>query len=359
MRKLIVVAVTIVVAGFCFAGGVDAKDKKPVDHAAVAKLYEQGNALTAQQQFAKAISAYEKANKLSQNQCAMCLLKIFAIYRRVGDYDDALNFASKAAKEAGNDKSTGALAHLYRGILLGEMTSKPKNKKLTQAASEIREALEMDPSEAIAHFDLGVVLLKQEDDADGIAELKTYLASEKLALWAEKSARAMIADPRRAREPYAPDFSFTALDGTRVSLDSLRGKVTLLDFWATWCGPCRESVPTLLSLHKKFGGKPVEFVGISADNDEQAWRKFVASHHMDWPDYLDSSEQVQQDFRVDSYPTYIVIDSVGLIRYRQSGFSDLSTFSDIEGAINKALKEKPEKHAAPKAVASSGPTGKQ
>ncbi|MGH9866336.1 MAG: redoxin family protein, partial [Candidatus Acidiferrales bacterium] len=270
MRKLMVMAVTVAMASLCLASGARAKDKKPVDHAAVARLYEQGNAFAAQQQYMSAIFAYEKANKLSQNECAMCLLKIFAIYRRVGDYGDALGFASKAAKEAGNDKSTGALAHLYRGVLLGQMTSKPKDKKLAEAVSEIRESLEMDATDAVAHFDLGVVLMKQEDNTDGIAELKTYLGSGKTTPASEKSARAMIADPRRAREPYAPEFSFTTLDGTQVSLETLHGKVALLDFWATWCPPCRESVPTLLSLHKKFAGKPVEFVGISADSDEQA-----------------------------------------------------------------------------------------
>lgn len=347
MHNRIAIAVTIVMASLYLSGGAGAKNKKPVDHVAVSTAFEQGNAFVARQQYLNAILAYQKANKLSQHECAMCMLKIFAIYKRVGDYGDALSYASKAAKEAGNNKSVAALAHLYRGTLLGQMASKPKDKKLAQAATEIRESLELDPSNTIAHFDLGVVLMKQEDDTDGIAELKTYLVSGKTAPAIEKSAREMIADPRRAREPFAPEFSFTALDGTPVSLESLRGKVALLDFWATWCPPCRESVPTLLTLHKRFANQPVEFIGISADANEQAWRKFVADHHMDWPDYRDSSGEVQQDFNVDSYPTYIVIDRTGMIRFRQSGFSDLGSFQDIEGAIKKALKEKDEKNMQP------------
>lgn len=345
MRKVIAVTAALLMASTCFVGGAGAKNKKEVDHVAVSTAFEQGNAFAAQQQYLNAILAYQKANQLSQHECAMCMLKIFAIYKRVGNYGDALSYASKAAKEAGNNKSVAALAHLYRGTLLGQIASKPKDKKLAQAASEIRESLELDPSNTIAHFDLGVVLMKQEDDTDGIAELKTYLVSGKTAPTIEKSAREMIADPRRAREPFAPAFSFTALDGTPVSLESLHGKVALLDFWATWCPPCRESVPTLLTLHKRFANQPVEFIGISADANEQAWRKFVADHHMDWPDYLDSNGAVQEDFSVDSYPTYIVIDRAGLIRFRRSGFSDLSSFEEIEGAIKKALKEKSETDA--------------
>lgn len=354
MRNQMMIVVTIVMASLYLGAATRAKDKKPVDHAAVAAAYEQGRALAAHQEFGKAMSAYEKADKLSQHQCAMCLLGMFAIYKRVGDSSEALDIAKKAVKEAGDNKSLAAIAHLSRGVLLGQMTSKPKDKKLVEAVSEIREALALDPSNAIEHFDLGVMLIKQDDDVDGIAELKTYLVSGKIAPAIEKSAREMIADPRRAREPFAPEFSFTALNGTPVSLESLHGKVALLDFWATWCPPCRESVSTLLALHKKFANQPVEFVGISADSNEQAWQKFVADHHMDWPDYLDSTGAVQQDFGVDSYPTYIVIDRAGLIRFRQSGFSDLDSFAEIEGAIKKALKEKPETDAV---AAKTSPIG--
>jgi cytochrome c biogenesis protein CcmG/thiol:disulfide interchange protein DsbE len=354
MHKLMAIAVTIAMTSVYLGGGASANDKKPVDHAAVAAAYEQGRAFAAHQEFGKAMSAYEKADKLSQHQCTMCLLGMFAIYKRVGDSGNALDVAKKAVKEAGDNKSLAAIAHLSRGMLLGQMTSKPKDKKLTEAVSEIREALALDPSNAIAHFDLGFMLIKQEDDTAGIAELKIYLASNNPSPKDAKLAQAMIADPRRAREPFAPDFSFTALDGTRVSLDSLHGKVALLDFWATWCPPCRESVPTLLALHKKFADQPVEFIGISADANEQAWQKFVADHHMDWPDYLDSNGAVQENFSVDSYPTYIVIDRAGLIRFRQSGFSDLGSFQEIEGAIKKALKEKPETDTV---TAKGSPTG--
>lgn len=354
MRKLTVMTVMLLMAGICSVMAARAKDKKPVDHAAVAAAYEQGRALAAHQEFGKAMSAYEKADKLSQHQCAMCLLGMFAIYKRVGDSGNALDVAKKAVKEAGDNKSLAAVAHVSRGVLLAQMTSKPKDKKLAEAVGEIREALALDPSNAIEHFDLGVMLMKQEDDVDGIAELKTYLASNNPSPKDAKLARAMIADPRRAREPFAPDFSFTAFDGTHVSLDSLHGKVALFDFWATWCPPCRESVPTLLALHKKFADQPVEFIGISADANEQAWQKFVADHHMDWPDYLDSDGAVQENFSVDSYPTYIVIDRAGLIRFRQSGFSDLDSFAEIEGAIKKALKEKPETRAV---AAKGSPTG--
>src|SRR5256885_13425159 len=118
---------------------------------------------------------------------------------------------------------------------------------------------------------------------------------------------------------------------------ALRGKVVLLDFWGTWCPPCRESVPTIKNVKRKFAGKGFELVGISSDDDEDVWRTFVESKQMDWYEYIDLSGDVLQAFNIDSFPTYIVVDKDGVIRYRQSGFGD-ATEGELEDAIGKALK---------------------
>ena len=118
---------------------------------------------------------------------------------------------------------------------------------------------------------------------------------------------------------------------------TLRGKVVLLDFWGTWCPPCRESVPTIKNVKKKFAGKGFELVGISSDDDEDVWRTFVESKQMDWHEYIDLSGDVLQAFNIDSFPTYVVVDKDGVIRYRQSGYGD-TTEGELEDAISKALK---------------------
>ncbi|HVA72015.1 MAG TPA: redoxin domain-containing protein [Candidatus Limnocylindrales bacterium] len=336
---------TILLAISLPATGARAKDKKPIDQSVVVALITRGDIFAAHHDYGKALSAYNKAEKTARHTCPICLLREFQIERAVGNLNDALDDAKKAVKEAGADKAMAAEAHLARGVLLGEMTSNPKDKRLVQAMAEAQLALALDPSIHLGHFDLGFLMLKRRQDAQGIAELRTYLASNDPDVAANKLARELIADPRRAREPIAPDFTLTTLDGGQISLDSLHGKVALLDFWGTWCPPCRASVPTLISLHKKFDGQPVEFVGISSDTDQAAWRKFVATHHMDWPEYIDLSGDMQAEFTVHEFPTYVVIDGDGMIRFRQSGYGD-ATFVDLEGAIHKALKEKPAKDAA-------------
>jgi thiol-disulfide isomerase/thioredoxin len=150
-------------------------------------------------------------------------------------------------------------------------------------------------------------------------------------------ARRFIASPIRAREPFAPDFNLRTHESETITNASLRGKVVLLDFWGTWCGPCRASVPMMIDIKKRFAGKNVKIIGISSDDDEDVWNAFIESKRMDWSEYIDLSGRVLQAFKVESFPTYMVLDKDGVVRYRQSGLGD-HTQGEIEEALNKALK---------------------
>jgi hypothetical protein len=96
-------------------------------------------------------------------------------------------------------------------------------------------------------------------------------------------------------------------------------------------------VPILRDLNKKYAGKPFQLVGISSDNDEDVWKTFIAAQHMDWSEYIDLSEEVLQAFKIESFPTYIVLDKDGVIRFRQSGLGP-ATQMELEETINKYLK---------------------
>lgn len=350
MRKMMLIAM---IATLTVAPSFAASREKKTDAAAVASTMAQGRTFMQKRNYYKAMAAFEKADKISHHTCGACLLELFEAQRRGGYLADALDTAKKAVKEAGDDKMLAAKAHLIRGVLLGEMATKPSDKKNAEAANEMRQAIALDPSNAIAYYDLGYELMKAGNDTDGIAELKTYVGLPNAEPRFAEKARLMISDPKRAREEFAPDFAFTSLEGEAISLAGLRGKVGLLDFWGTWCPPCRESVPTLVRLHKEFAGQAVEFVGISSDSDEPAWRAFIAKNHMDWPEYLDASGAMQNTFGVDSFPTYFVLNRDGVIRFRQSGFGE-ETDVALEDAIKKALKEKPEAGANVSANSGAG-----
>jgi thiol-disulfide isomerase/thioredoxin len=297
----------------------------------------QGDLYQSKHKYELAQDAYRKADKLSHHNSADAYLKLSAVDRKLGDFSSALDEAKKALKAAGDNKAWATQAHLVHANLLVQMSSKPGDKKLKEAETDIRQALSLDPSKAIAHFNLGYVLLKQERDPEGIAELKAYISAPDASQTSLLEAQRMIANPIRAREPFAPDFSFTSHEKQMISNSALRGKVVLMDFWGTWCPPCRESVPTLRELQKKYAGKGFELVGVSSDDDEDVWRTFIEAQKMNWTEYIDFSGEVLQAFKIESFPTYIVLDKDGVMRFRQSGFGE-GTAAELSDAINKALK---------------------
>ena len=309
--------------------------QSPADPAG--KAISQGDLFQSKRKYELALDSYRKADKLSHHSSATIYLKLAAVEIKMGDFPSALDDSKKAVKAAGDNKALAVEAHLLRSTLLTQMAGKPSDKKLREAEDELRQALALDSSQPITHYNLGMVLLKQERDAEGLAEMNTFVAAPAADPATVAEARRIIASPIRAREPFAPDFNFTTLEKENISNTSLRGKVILLDFWGTWCPPCRESVPILRSLNKKYSGKPFQLVGISSDEDEDVWRTYIDAQHMNWSEYLDLSGDVQLAFKIESFPTYIVLDKDGVVRYRQSGVGD-STQGDIEDAINKALK---------------------
>src|SRR6185295_1089076 len=168
------------------------------------------------------------------------------------------------------------------------------------------------------HYELGLTLLAQHRDEEGLAELKKEIELRPNGTTADE-ARTIIANPRRAREKYAPEFSFTSTDGQPISQEALRGRIVLLDFWATWCGPCVRALPSVRKVQKDHAKDPFVVVGISADREEQPWRAFMSKNSMVWPQYWDRDQRMRQVFGVKAIPTYVLLDGEGIERLRVTG----------------------------------------
>jgi len=320
------------------------------------KEVAQGDALFQHRRYDKALEAYRKADKLSHNASAVCLLRMVRAERKLGDLHAAMDHAKKAAKVAGDNKVWAAAAHFVVGSLLADEAGKPNDKKWKESEQEFRQALALAPSVAVVHYQLGLVLMKQERDAEGIGEMKAYLAMPGGDAKVVAKAQQVEANPVFAREPLAPNFSFPTIEGATISNTTLRGKVVLLDFWATWCEACRDSVPTLRDIRKKYANREFELVGISADDDESTCKSFADKNRMDWKEHADLSGQVRDAFEIEALPTYVVLDKDGVVRLRRVGFGS-SIGSEIEEAVDKALKKAPDpKLAAAVAAAPSAET---
>ena len=279
-------------------------------------MLQGGRDASASRQWVRAIRFFQEAVRESNGSCAECYLGLAAAYSGNGQLQDAVD-ASDSALHLSPDDASKATAHTIKGKALVELAAKDKNL-LAQAETEFRAAAQIEPANPLFHLWLGTVLLRESKNDDGIAELKKCLALDPPAQVADR-ARLLLADPRRAGEEFAPNFRITTLQGEDLSLKQFAGKIVVLDFWATWCPPCRESVPELRDLTRKYDPSKLVLISISADEDDSAWRQFITDQKMTWPQYRDADKRLTTAFTVRAYPTYLVIDGDGVIINRIVG----------------------------------------
>jgi thiol-disulfide isomerase/thioredoxin len=136
----------------------------------------------------------------------------------------------------------------------------------------------------------------------------------------------------------APDVAIATGPGQSSSLGQMKGKVVLMDFWATWCGPCRESLPDLKRLIATYGSDRLEVVSVSEDEDESAWRNFTARNQMNWTQQRDAGHRMMQQFGADALPTYVLIGDNGVILQKYVGEdTDFPLVDRIGPDIRRAL----------------------
>ena len=318
------------------SGEVRAQDQ---DAEYVAEM-QKAEAAMSDRQFEDALKSFKRASSIRKKTSPEAHLGIARAHHEMGAFSKAIDSCEDAAKHSSGNTELLARVQNQRGLSLFASSTKPDDKSVREAEAAFRAALEADSRMVLARYNLGVALLRQGRDEDGTAELKTFV---ELAGHAPEAAEAtrMIADPRRARENYAPAFSLTTLDESRLTLEDLRGKVVLLDFWATWCGPCRQATPGLTRLYKKYQDRPFVIVGVSIDTEQSPWRKYIKDHAMEWPQYFDRNYAITKLFGVRPIPTYVLIDHEGIVRETRSGWSP-SVDGWLDSAVNKYLKAIPQ-----------------
>jgi thiol-disulfide isomerase/thioredoxin len=303
-----------------------------------------------------ALGSFKKADKQDGGHCSACRDQMIKLGLEIGDF----KAADEAAQEmivAAKDPKSSAIAHEQRAtVLMREGAAKGKDEIFAEADKEYKAALAAYPNFPEAVFGDGKALayLKQDDAAR--VKFEDYISMTRQGAGARDSAavrqRAQLyADrPELARARMAPAFAITMLDGQRVSLDDLQGKVVLIDFWATWCGPCREALPHLRQIAQKFQGQPLVVLSVSLDDDEAKWRDFVAKNNMTWLQYRDvrGDRSLSHLFSVNAIPHTFTIDADGVLQDEHVG--DAS----IEGKLKKLCARARELEEAPKTTAKLG-----
>ena len=297
-----------------------------------------GEMLINRRAYEEALQAYKKAYALKDKASLDAAIGMAMAYRGLGAHKNVFDVSTDALKLAGDDKTLQAKVHNLRGASLVSLSEKPGDKRLLEAESEFRTALEANPALHIARMNLGVAMLKMNRDDEGVRELKGYVERAPKGPEAANALK-MIEEPRRAREVFAPDFSFTSKQGEFITLEDLKGRTVVLDFWGTWCKPCLMATPALLKLHKKFVDDGVVFIGVAVRDQEPEWAAYIDKNRMDWPQFLDTNRKIVTPFSVNAFPTYVVIDGDGIVRARKSGYG-METDSWLEGEIKRTLKKK-------------------
>ena len=118
----------------------------------------------------------------------------------------------------------------------------------------------------------------------------------------------------------APDFTLKSLSGNNMKLSEMAGEVVLINFWASWCGPCREEMPLLNALHNKYQPLGFTVLGINVEEQVDSARGFLRDFPVDFPVLLDHNNQVSQLYEVVAMPTTIVVDRDGQLRYLHRGY---------------------------------------
>jgi thiol-disulfide isomerase/thioredoxin len=140
----------------------------------------------------------------------------------------------------------------------------------------------------------------------------------------------------------APAFASTDLDGKPISLDELRGRVVLLDFWATWCGPCVKAIPHIQKVAEQFSDRPVTILGINRDQPGsiEKVRSFLAKKNITFRQAMSGTEQIGREYKVSGIPTTVLIDPRGVIQSVHIGFGE-GAEQRLASEIESVLEGKP------------------
>lgn len=230
--------------------------------------------------------------------------------------------------------------------LAGEAATSPGEKQrasamLLQVTATFGSSAEVDteltayesahPDQPAPPMLLGLLATKLAEANPEKAKKFQAQADELQAKQAEEKAKADEAMQLLVNKPL--DVKFTALGGAEIDLQKMNGKVVLLDFWATWCGPCMQELPNVLAVYEKYHDKGFEIVGISFDESKDALVKTVAAKEMTWPQYFDGKgwgNELGKRFGITSIPRMWLVNKEGLL-------VDLNGREDLEKKVADLL----------------------
>ena len=137
----------------------------------------------------------------------------------------------------------------------------------------------------------------------------------------------------------APDFTLTDANGQSVTLSDLRGQVVMINFWASWCGPCREEMPLLEQIHQRYEALGFTLLGVNVEEDPTNGQAFLQERPVSFPVLYDSKNSISKLYEVIAMPSTVLIDRQGNIRYLHHGYKP-GYENDYQDQIRALAKER-------------------
>jgi thiol-disulfide isomerase/thioredoxin len=298
---------------------------------------------------------WKHANKIAHGECEQCLHQMVLLQMKTSAWKDAVA-STRQLETLTADPVEKSYARVQRGYSLMQYNyGSPKPDQLTEADALFKQVLAVLPKTRDAVFEDGraLAMLGKYDEAKAAFEhyVDMVPASDKLRMRAEHFSE----DPHLATLAMAPPFRLVTSDGQQMQLDDMNGKVVLIDFWATWCGPCKETLPEIQRIAKEYANDPMLVViSVSSDADANAWRAFVQKNNMNWPQYRDANGAMSAAYGVTSIPRFFSIDTNGTLKSQQVG-SDADVRGMVADLVKKAHKAEAQRaKATDKSASQSG-----
>jgi peroxiredoxin len=162
--------------------------------------------------------------------------------------------------------------------------------------------------------------------------LSKFLAGLALALSAASAV------PAISTSSVAPDFTLRTMNGPNLRLQEQRGQVLLVNFWATWCGPCRQEMPHLSRLHDKYRASGFQVLGVNIDEDARLATDLASKLKVSFPVLFDTDKRVSKLYDMSAMPATLLIDRHGRVRHIHHGYRD-GFEKNYEQQIRELLKE--------------------
>ncbi len=302
---------------------------------------------------AYAADAYKKANKVAGGQCTECLQAMYRTEMFYREYKDALASATSLQALYTTPAMISYVGLERAQAMLAQAGDKPKPAQLQAVDAVLKQAIETYSNNGAARFAEGEVLARLGKLAEASVQFTECVKCAKPNDPSRLRAQHFAENPSLALNKMAPAFEVSALDGSKFNLDAMNGHVVLIDFWATWCGPCNAELPHMKKIAKEFAGQPLVILSVSWDSDEEAWKSFIAKNEITWKQYRDTDHKLSREFDVSSIPHYFTIDTDGVLTAEMVGSG-----SNVEGRLKKLLAKARETQPAVAGVVVPEPSGR-